>query len=107
MEGPLLLTAWSSGDKVVSLFHITKNEDDSPPVVTGQFSVIHQRGTNRLGNLGQRDTHDVQFPVQEPHRRRQDGVYGTEYGGRCRYGLGVGESAGQPCGGSSCHIAFP
>ncbi|KAF2639837.1 CBD9-like protein, partial [Massarina eburnea CBS 473.64] len=39
MEGPLLLTAWPNGDSVVSSFRIAKNEDDSPPIVRGGFSV--------------------------------------------------------------------
>lgn len=40
MEGPLLLCAWPNGDKVVSSFRIAKNEDDSPPVVPGNFKVV-------------------------------------------------------------------
>lgn len=39
MEGPLLLCAWPNGDKVVSSFRVARNEDDSPPVVQGSFSV--------------------------------------------------------------------
>lgn len=39
MEGPLLLCAWPNGDAVVSTFRVAKNEDDSPPVVTGNFRV--------------------------------------------------------------------
>lgn len=39
MEGPLLLTAWPHNGGVVSSFRIAANEDDSPPVVTGSFSV--------------------------------------------------------------------
>jgi hypothetical protein len=40
MEGPILLTAWPNGNDVVSSFRIARNEDDSPPVVSGQFSVV-------------------------------------------------------------------
>ncbi|KAJ4295101.1 hypothetical protein N0V90_007110 [Kalmusia sp. IMI 367209] len=40
MEGPLLLAAWPNGNKVVSSFRIADNEDDSPPVVRGEFSVV-------------------------------------------------------------------
>ncbi|KAF2106966.1 hypothetical protein BDV96DRAFT_458923, partial [Lophiotrema nucula] len=39
MEGPLLLTAWPNGNSVVSSFRVAQNEDDSPPVVSGQFQV--------------------------------------------------------------------
>lgn len=40
MEGPLLITAWPNGNDVVSSFRVARNEDDSPPVVTGQFSIV-------------------------------------------------------------------
>lgn len=40
MEGPLLLCAWPNGNKVVSSFRVAKNEDDSPPVVTGDFKIV-------------------------------------------------------------------
>ncbi|KAF2677318.1 CBD9-like protein [Lentithecium fluviatile CBS 122367] len=42
MEGPLLLTAWPNAatNGVVSSFRIASNEDDSPPVVNGAFSVV-------------------------------------------------------------------
>ncbi|ORY06885.1 hypothetical protein BCR34DRAFT_446515, partial [Clohesyomyces aquaticus] len=40
MEGPLLLTAWPNGNGVVNSFRVAKNEDNSPPTVTGAFSVV-------------------------------------------------------------------
>jgi hypothetical protein len=40
MEGPLLLAAWPNGNEVVSSFRVAENEDDSPPVVSGQFEVV-------------------------------------------------------------------
>lgn len=40
MEGPLLMAAWSDGKGgVVSSFRQASNEDDSPPEVTGNFTV--------------------------------------------------------------------
>lgn len=40
MDGPLLLAAWpnAAGD-IVSSFRIAKNEEDSPPPVTGAFAL--------------------------------------------------------------------
>lgn len=39
MVDPLLIAAWPNGNKVVSTFRIAANEDDSPPVVNGKFSI--------------------------------------------------------------------
>lgn len=39
MVGPLLLVAWPTGNNVTSSFRLADNEDDSPPVTTGTFSV--------------------------------------------------------------------
>jgi hypothetical protein len=40
MVGPLLLVAWPNGNQVVTSLRIARNEDDSPPVVSGRFQVI-------------------------------------------------------------------
>jgi hypothetical protein len=43
MEGPLLIAAWpntaTNPPTVTSTFRIAKNEDDSPPVVSGSFAI--------------------------------------------------------------------
>lgn len=39
MVGPLLFAAWPNGEQVVSTFRLAANEDDSPPVLQGSFSV--------------------------------------------------------------------
>jgi hypothetical protein len=40
MVDPLLLVAWPNGNEVVTSFRIARNEDDSPPEVTGDFSIV-------------------------------------------------------------------
>ncbi|KAH7403690.1 putative cellobiose dehydrogenase [Cadophora sp. MPI-SDFR-AT-0126] len=40
MVGPLLLAAWPNGNAVESSFRLASTEDASPPVVTGNFSVV-------------------------------------------------------------------
>ena len=40
MVDPLLIVAWPNGNEVVSSFRIARNEDDSPPEVTGDFSIV-------------------------------------------------------------------
>ncbi|PVH78335.1 iron reductase domain protein [Cadophora sp. DSE1049] len=40
MVGPLLLAAWPNGNTVQSSFHLPSTEDASPPVATGNFSVV-------------------------------------------------------------------
>ncbi|KAH8177163.1 cytochrome domain of cellobiose dehydrogenase domain-containing protein [Sarocladium implicatum] len=40
MVDPLLIVAWPNGNKVVSSFRVARNEDDSPPEVTGDFSIV-------------------------------------------------------------------
>lgn len=40
MVDPLLIVAWPNGNSVVSSFRIARNEDDSPPVVQGDFSIV-------------------------------------------------------------------
>ena len=40
MVDPLLIVAWPNGNEVVSSFRVARNEDDSPPEVTGDFSIV-------------------------------------------------------------------
>ena len=50
MVGPLLLAAWPDGNTVVSSFRLAKTEDASPPVATGNFSIVPiEKGTSVNG----------------------------------------------------------